>query len=158
MKPPSKFVWICIGLATLLGGLCFASRPAKPPASEELVGVYTGYSDYDDFYRLELRAGFTGYLAHVAMPRSVIHKYGVSTYRITRWSSDRFDIAFTLTPADSKAEGIRLKGRTGAFGVLRLEASGTTNRWERKLILYPEEQTRVSSQETKEAIERLEKK
>lgn len=158
MKPSLKFVWLGIGFIVIFVGLCFASRPAKPPTSAELVGVYIGYSDSDDFYRLDLRSDFSGYFAQVAMPRSVIHKSGVSTYRITRWSSDRFDIAFDLTPGDSKAEGIRLKGRSGAFGVLRLEASGTTNRWERKLILYPEEQNKVSREETREAIKKMEQK
>jgi hypothetical protein len=142
----------------LLVGLSLATTPAIPPATKDLVGVYVGHSNYDDFYRLELRSDFTGYFAQVAPPRSSIHKYGVSTYRITHWSLKDFDLVFSLAPAGAKAEGIELKGRVGAFDVLRLEASGTTNRWQRKLVLYSEAQTRVSNEETREAIERVEEK
>jgi len=157
-KPFLKFVCLSIGFVMIFVGLCLARTPARPPNAKDLIGVYQGYSDYDDFYRLDLRADFTGYFARVAMPRSVIHEYGVSGYRITHWSLDGFDIAFDLMPRDPKAEGTRLKGRAGAFRVLRLEESGTTNNWERELVLHPEEQTKVTSEETKEAIKQMEKK
>jgi len=123
-----------------------------------MAGIYVGYSDYDDFYRIDLRPDFTGYFAEVAPPRSVIHKYGTSTYRITHWSLEGFNLVVSVVPADSKTEGIRLKGTVGAFDVLRLEASGTTNRWKRKLVLYSEDQTRISSEETRDAIKRVEGK
>jgi hypothetical protein len=80
----------------------------------------------------------------------------VGVYRITHWELKGWQLTFTLVPADTKAEGIYLKGRAEAFDVLRLEVGGTTNRWSRKLVLYSEEQTRVSSEETKAAIKRAE--
>ena len=159
MKPPSKLPWLCISVVILLAGLCYAFNPATPPAAKDVIGVYVGYSDHDDFYRLDLRSNFTGYFADVAMPRKGTHEFGVSTYKISQWRLERFDLAFTLSPVGAKnAEGIHLKGSVGAFGVLRLEASGTTNRWQRKLVLYPEEQMSKSIEETKEAIRRVEYK
>ncbi|SPE55744.1 hypothetical protein SBV1_230024 [Verrucomicrobia bacterium] len=106
-----------------------------------------GYASDYDFYRLDLRSDFTGYCAHVSPPTSSLHEYGVEAYRITHWDLKGWELTFTLVPADTKAEGIYLKGRAESFDVLRLEVGGTTNDWSRKLVLYSEEQTRVSNEE-----------
>ena len=156
----SKSCWICTGLVLLLAGASLADKYAKPPAPKELVGVYVGYSDYYGFYRLDLREDFTGYFAEVALPKSITHEQGVRTYRITKWGLKGFELSFDVGPPELKGYEIYLKGGVGAFDVLRLETGGTarTNRWSRKLTLYPEEQVRVVTEETKEAIKRAEAK
>ncbi len=77
----------CIGAGSilLLAAGTEASRFAKPPEAKDVVGVYLGYSNYDDFYRLDLRADFTGYLAEVSLPQNITHEQGVLTYRVTKW-------------------------------------------------------------------------
>jgi hypothetical protein len=158
MKPPPfRIPWACICSIILLAGSSLADRPAKPPAAKDLVGAYVGYSDHDDFYRLDLRSDHTGYLAEVSPPSSILHQYGVSTYRLTQWTLKRFDLVISLTPVDSKSEGIFLKGRADA-SLLRLEVGGTNGEWKRKVVLYSEQEMRVSNAETRAAIRRAEGK
>ena len=159
MKPTSsKLSWAFISSFILLAGSSLADSPGKPPAAEDLVGVHVGYASDYDFYRLDLRSDFTGFCAHVSPPRSILHGYGVHTYRITHWNLKGWELSFTVVPAEAKGEPIYLKGRAEAFDVLRLEVGGTTNNWSRKVVLYSEEQTRVSDEETKTAIKRVEAK
>ena len=63
-----------------------------------------------------------------------------------------------VVPADAKSEGISIKGSVDAFEVVRLEVSGTTNDWQRKMTLHGEDQTRVASEETREAIKQAKDK
>ena len=62
------------------------AKKAAPPKPEELVGTWIGFWEDEEFTRLELRADFTGYCAHVAPPEFITNENGVAVYRVTRRS------------------------------------------------------------------------
>jgi hypothetical protein len=132
-----------------------AKKP-RPPKPEELVGVWIGFWQDGEFARLDLRKEFTGYCAFIAPPDSIIHQQGSSVYSVTRWSLDREKLTIDLTPIDSRLGSIYLTGR--AFDTLDLEVGGTNGKWKEKIVLRNETQIQSSNLETKEAIEKAEKK
>lgn len=161
-----KLTSLVLAVVSLLGAsllvvdvpaMCQA-KEATPPKPEELVGVWVGFWQDEEFTRLDLRADFTGYCAYVAPPESIVHKYGVHVYRVTRWaiSSNKFNVS--LTPIDSQAdERIYLRGYVGNL-VLRLEIGGMDRKWKEQVLLHKESQMQISNLETKNKIEEIEKR
>jgi hypothetical protein len=131
-----------------------AARPLKP---EELIGVWVGFWQDEEFTRLDLRADFTGYCAYVAPQDSTTHQYGVHVYRVTRWALNGSQFNISLTPVDSHDENIYLKGRIN-YLALQLEIGGTDRKWKEQVVLRKESQMQASNQETKNKIEEVEKR
>lgn len=148
-------------LGTVLLGVVVAAKStdkkAAPPKPEELVGVWIGFWEDEEFTRLDLRADSTGYCAYVAPPESSAHPYGVSVYRVTRWSLDGWKLNVTLAPMDSHAESVYLKGYA-SFLALHLEIGGTSRKWKEKVVLRKESRMQVSNLETKTKMEEMERK
>lgn len=148
-----------------LGALIFfsaiiavANRPAKAPKPEEMAGVWIGFdSDGLEFTRLDLRADFTGYCARVSPADTVLHEHGVQGYRVTKWTVDGWKVVISLTPVDTKAEAVYLRGRFSGFS-LRLEVGGADGKWKRDLVLYRESRTDAANQETRGKIKLLDKR
>ena len=136
--------------------MCQAKK-ARPPKPEELVGVWVGFWQDEEFTRLDLRADFTGYCAYVAPPYSIIHQYGVHVYRVTRWALNGTKFSVSLTPVDSHDESIYLKGSVG-YLVLQLEIGGADRKWKEQVVLGKESQIQASNLETKNKIEEIEKR
>jgi hypothetical protein len=133
------------------------AKKARPPKAEDLVGVWIGFWEDEEFTRLDLRADFTGYCAYVAPPHSITHQYGVHVYRVTRWDVDGWKFNISLTPIDFRDESIYLKGRVG-YDALRLEIGGANRKWKEEVILRQESRIKTSNLETKTKIEEVEKK
>jgi hypothetical protein len=133
------------------------AKKAVPPKPEELAGVWIGFdSDELVFTRLDLRGDFSGYCARVSPADTILHKYGVRTYRVTKWTLEEWKLEVNLTPADTEAEDIYMRGRYNGFS-LRLEV-GRRGGWKRDQVLYRESRIDTSNQETKDMIKKLEKK
>jgi len=123
-----------------------------------LTGVWIGFDESQlYFFRLELRPDSTGYLANVSPAGSSLHAYGVQAYRVTYWASDEWRLTINLSPMTTNAEPVYLRGR-GGYTALELEIGGTTNRWKRNLILYPESRMKSANLETRDKIGELGKR
>jgi hypothetical protein len=133
-------------------------KRATPPTAKDLAGVWIGF-DQDDltFTRLELHTDATGYCARVNPADTILHQYGVELYRVNRWSIEGWNLTFDLSPISSNAEPIYLKGRAGGIATLRLEIGGVKTKWKIGLVLDPESRIEVANEETKRAIEALQK-
>jgi hypothetical protein len=133
------------------------AKRARPPKPEELVGVWIGFWQDEEFTRLDLRADSTGYCAYVAPLDSTTHQFGVHVYRVTRWAVDgnKFDIS--LAPIDPRDERIYLKGSVG-YSALQLEIGGADRKWKEQVVLRKESQMQASNLETKAKIEEIEKR
>jgi hypothetical protein len=134
------------------------AKKAIPPTLEDLIGVWIGFDDDElVFSRLDLRSDFTGYLARVSPSDTILHDYGVSAYRVTKWTVDDWNFGISLTATTSKAESIQMRGRYNGFS-LRLKISGTNGLWERNVILNREVRETAANRETGEKIQELEKR
>jgi hypothetical protein len=153
-----------------------AKSIARPSAAKELAGVYIGYTEDNlQFYRLELRDDFTGYCATVSAPDTVLHNYGVHAYRITSWTTKRWELVLTIEPLKERvfnkeidnivyrnlgetAEPIYMKGRVRGGKLLDLEVGEVNSDWHQRLQLQSESRLKAPNEETKLRIEELEKK
>jgi hypothetical protein len=134
------------------------AKKAAPPTAKDLTGVWIGF-DQDDlaFTRLELRADSTGYCARLYPADTILHHYGVQLYRVDKWSIEGWNLTFELTPISANAEPVYLKGQAGGIATLRLEIGGVKNKWKLGLVLDPEARVQASNEETKRAIDALQK-
>lgn len=133
------------------------AKEARPPKPEELIGVWIGFWEDEEFTRLDLRADFTGYCAYVAPADSITHQYGVHVYHVTRWAVDGWKFNISLTPVDSHDESIYLKGRVG-YLALQLEIGGANREWKEQVVLRKDSRIQASNLETKNKIEEVEKR
>jgi hypothetical protein len=138
--------------------LCRLGSAAIPPKAEDLTGVWVGFDESQlAFWRLDLRSDATGVFASVSPAGSYLHDYGVQAYRVTRWAVDKWTFTVSLLAATTNAEPIYLRGRCG-YTSLDLEVGGTTNEWNRKMVLYPESRMDSANQEIRDKIGELEKR
>jgi len=161
VKITSLVFAIALLLGTLLPVVDAPSAQEKrvaPPRPEDLIGVWIGFWEDEEFTRLDLRADSTGYCAYVAPPDFITHQYGVHVYRVTAWSIDGWKLNISLAPVDSRRdESIYLKGRAGYLS-LQLEIGGANRKWKEQVVLHKESRIQVSNLETKTKIEEVEKK
>jgi hypothetical protein len=133
------------------------AKEATPPKQEELVGVWIGFWQDEEFTRLELGADGTGYCAYVAPPDYITHEASVHVYRVTRWSVDGWKFNIALTPIDSHDESIYLRGFVRNLS-LKLEIGGVNRKWKEQVVLRKESRIQPSNLEAKHKIEEAEKK
>lgn len=153
-----RLLWFAGLLLVAVTLVAFASKKARPPKPEELVGVWVGFdSDELEFTRLDLRPDFAGYCARVAPADTILHKFGVDAYRVTQWTVDDWKFHINVTPTTTNSEAIYLRGRFNGFS-LRLEVGGTNRQWKRDLILYRETRINASNHETKDKIKEMEER
>ena len=153
-----RFMVLAALLALLtVGAPAISAKKARQPKPEDLVGVWIGFdSDELTFTRLDLRPDFTGFCARVSPADTVLHKYGVHGYRVTKWMLDGWKVVISLTPTDPNAESIYLNGHVALFS-LRLEIGSPKGKWKQELLLWPESRIQASDRETKDKIDKLEK-
>ncbi len=113
--------------------------------------MWHGYSgDRLTFARLELKDDDTGLLAVSYLPGSP-----PSTYRVTRWSQQRFKLDIKVEPAEPEAEPISLQNVTHGIGSLELELRGKG--WSRKMALFDDGEFQRRANATKKSLENLRK-
>lgn len=162
MRVRLLLAWGLIALVAVVGSQASGGTAGKkptPPTVKDLTGVWIGFdSDELTFTRLDLRPDMTGFCARVSPADTVLHQKGVHVYRVTKWSVKGWDIRIESSPM-SNATGVKdIKGRVG-LASLALEISGPENGgWNEKLSLHPESRIQASDQETKDAIENLERR
>jgi hypothetical protein len=165
MRLTVKLTFLMLAAFSFLGVLLPAAdipamgqaKEARPLKPKELVGVWVGFWQDEEFTRLDLRADFTGYCAYVAPQDSTTHQYGVHVYRVTRWALNGSQFNISLTPVDSHDENIYLKWRVN-YLALQLEIGGTDRKWKEQVVLSKESQIEASNQETKNKIDEIEKR
>ena len=146
-----------IGLQTRSG--VAQDKKATPPTARDLVGVWVGFdNDGLTFTRLDLRADSTGFCARVSPADTTLHVQGVHVYRITKWSVNGYDIEVQMSPVSNATAVGYVKGRVG-LASLRLTMGGPENGgWKEEPFLHPESRLMISNQETREQIEKAEKR
>lgn len=161
MQARLSLLVVIFAFAIVIGPLTGSAttKKANPPTPEELIGVWIGF-DRDEltFTRLELRPDSTGFLARVAPADTILHHQGVHVYGLTRWKVDGWNIEISMSPLSNATKVGYVRGRVG-LASLKLEIGGPENGgWKEELVLYPESRTAVSNQETKEEIQKAERK
>ncbi len=106
---------------------------------------YVGFElDGLDFWSLDLRKGFIGYLIVVPGDEGRYLNSGCDEYYIRNWRLDRYKIEFDLQRLGRTNEESKLSGRV-VWGApnprLDLELSGMTRDWKRNVVLRPSELT-----------------
>ena len=124
----------------------------EPPQPNEAAGVWVGM-DSDDlqFWRLDLRSDFTGYLACGQ------EAWGFEAYRVSHWTLNYWRLVTEIEPIGTNAEPIYLKGiYTGS--VLDLEVGGVNGGWKLPVTLYPESRIEEYNRQAREKILEVEAK
>jgi len=151
-----RLLWTTTAIVLAAGLVAFARTPARPPKPDQLAGVWVGFDEGDlTFTRLDLRSDFTGYCARVSPSNVVMHAYGVSGYRVAKWSLDEWKFSTALTPVTTNAEPIFLRGSL-SMASLRLEVGGTELNWTRNVVLFRESLLDGANVETRDKIKELE--
>jgi hypothetical protein len=134
-------------------------KRAAPPAAKDLVGIWIGFdNDQLTFTRLDLRADSTGFCARVSPADTILHDQGVHLYRITKWSVNGWDIEVQMSPVSNATAVGYVSGRIG-LASLRLTMGGPENGgWKEEPFLHPESRIMISNQETRDRIERADRK
>lgn len=131
-----------------------SQKKAKPPTTDRVVGVWLGYTEDElQFFRLDLRPDFTGYCASMYLPDTSL-PHDVRLYRIEKWELKEQHLTFRVSAVDAGAEAISLKGETTGH-LMNLEVGGAG--WRRKLLLRPEANVTIPSQETKQRTESVQR-
>jgi len=124
--------WL-LGLPLLLSVLsASADKPAQPPKPSDIVGVWSGYSSHNDFLRLELDKGGSGYLSFV----SVVHDAPVDVYRVAKWKVSEWSLTLELQPLTRDAEPFQFQRVHCDYSEMECEFAGKG--WERKATLFSE--------------------
>ncbi len=159
----TRLILLCgvLTLATLIGpqNVVAQDKRATPPIAKDLVGVWIGFgNDELTFTRLDLRADSTGFCARVSPADTILHDQGVHVYRITKWSVNGWDIEVQMSPVSNATAIGYVKGRIG-LASLRLMMGGPENGgWKEEPFLHPESRIMISNQETRDQIEKVEKR
>lgn len=109
-----------------------ATKKIPPPTLSQLTGVWLGGGDLE-YFRLEIREGGTGTLVVQYLPREP-----AVAYAVTSTSLSGYEIAFSVSPIDTDAEPIFLRGK-GTSRSLSLQVGGTDGNWDRSLLLERDE-------------------
>ena len=106
-----------------------ARKLGRPPAPEELLGRWAGYTE-DDLYfvQCELQEQRSGQCAVSWLGSNA------KLYAIESWHLDAAQLTFRLTPIDAGAQPLFLRGI--AAEQLRLVIGETRTDWRRELKLY----------------------
>ncbi len=133
-------------------------KKARPPTTKDMVGVWVGFdSDGLTFSRLDLRSGSTGFFARVSPADTTLHSEGVHVWRITRWSLNGGRMEIHMFPVSNAYPVAYVRGQI-AFGALALTIGGTENGgWKEHPLLQSESRMLTSNQETRTAIEAIQK-
>jgi hypothetical protein len=159
-------LWLQYGVLALtmlsgpeMGSRATESKKATPPTAKDLVGVWIGFdSDELTFTRLDLRADSTGFCARVSPGDTILHDQGVHVYRISKWTVIGRKMEIQMSPLSNATRVGYVKGRIG-LASLRLTIGGPENGgWVEEPFLHPESRIMISDQETRDSIEKAEKK
>ena len=102
------------------------------PKIEDISDTWIGPCENDLYYfRLTLERDGTGLCSKAWTDQPA------QLYKVTKWTLKEYDIEIELTPIDSEAEQIWLKGTADGWH-LNLEFGGMKNDWKRKLMLSRE--------------------
>ena len=109
-----------------------ASKRAKPPGPEQVVGTWLGFSaGRVEFVRADFDADGTGYVAV-----SYLRDSPVGLYRTDSWKLDDWSIEVTTHPIDQDAEPIVVRKLRYSYSALEMDLRGKG--WRRDVTLFRE--------------------
>jgi|SRR5579864_486052 len=149
----------CFLIGPQTDGVVAANKQAVPPTAKDLIGIWIGFdSDELTFTRLDLRADSTGYCARVSPADTILHDQGVQVYRIAKWKVNGWNIEIQMSPLTNATAVGYVKGTTGWWS-MKLTIGGLENGgWKQEPFLSPESRIMVSNGETKEGIQRVDRR
>jgi|SRR5687767_7019530 len=147
MKTTSGYFRWALAFSTLIMCLSvFAVRYASPPKASHLLGVWSGYSNHNDFLRLEFDENNTGHLGFI----SVVRDAPVAVYRVSRWKLADWTVKLELEPLTPDADSIQFKSVVFDYIEMKCEFGGKG--WERKATLFSERDSRELTERAQKAV------
>jgi hypothetical protein len=140
---------LCTILLLVSVAFLFAKSYARPPAREEFIGAWQGYSEsHLEFARLELDEDGTGFLAISYLPQSP-----AVAYRVTNWLQRGFVLDISAMPADPDAEAVTFRDVRYGIESISLELLGKG--WDRKMTLFSEARFQKRTSDASDLLKRL---
>ncbi|MBI4327115.1 MAG: hypothetical protein HY674_17895 [Chloroflexi bacterium] len=129
---PLAFAVIAVVLFGTALAVLAASKRAKPPGPDHVVGTWLGFSAAQvEFVRADFDADGTGYVAV-----SYLRDFPVRLYRIDSWRLIDWSIEATTHPIDQDAEPIVLRKLSYSDSALEMDLRGKG--WRHDVTLFRE--------------------
>jgi len=129
-----------------------ANSPARPPKPSDVVRVWSGYSNHQDFLRLELDKDGSGYLSFI----SVVRDAPVDVYRVRKWTLSEWIVTLELGPLTNDAEPFQFQRVSCSYSYMECEFAGKG--WDRKATLFAERDLRALGERAGKATDKARKK
>jgi hypothetical protein len=143
---PRFFRWLLLAVLLVAGFPAASDTPAPPPKSSDVVGVWGGYSNHNDFLRLEIDKDGSGFLSFVSDVRDA----PVGVYRVRKWTLSNWSLALELEPLTRDAEPFQFQ--RVRIGYTEMECEFAGKGWDRKATLFSERDLRDLSKRAQKAI------
>ena len=140
-----------LAVALLAPAFTFGNPRLSPKASD-VVGVWSGYSNHEEFLRLELNKDGSGYLSFISGVRDA----SVDVYRVRKWTLSDWSVNVELQPLTRDAEPFQFQGVSCYYSYMECEFAGKD--WNRKATLYAERDLRALGERAQKATEKEKRK